>query len=154
MKVQLVDGDKSVAEAPVAVAIHDQTQLVVGVVAENPAKIVGELDLPANQNSVAPVIATLTPADLPERIQAWAAIDRLIWQDTDASTLTSGAARRAPDLDRGRRAAGHRRRHRRRGHRWPPSPTTSSPTGRPPSSTSTRRRCARSSARRPEGATP
>ena len=90
MKVQLVDGESVLAEAPVAVASHDQQQLVVGVVAENPARIVGELDLPANQNSVAPVIATLTPADLPERIQAWSAIDRLIWQDTDAAALTSG----------------------------------------------------------------
>jgi hypothetical protein len=89
MKVQLVNGESVVAEAPVAVASHDQTQLVVGVIAENPARLVGELDLPPNQNSLAPVIATLTPADLPERIQAWSAIDRLIWQDTDTALLTS-----------------------------------------------------------------
>src|SRR5215207_4422125 len=42
MKVQLVSGDRTVAEANVAVALHDQTQLVVGVIAENPAKLVGE----------------------------------------------------------------------------------------------------------------
>jgi hypothetical protein len=71
----------------VAVALHDQTQLVVGVVAENPAKVVGQLDLLPNQNGVQPVIVTLTPADLPERIQAWSALDRLIWQDTDAGQL-------------------------------------------------------------------
>ena len=114
MKVQLVNGESVLAQAPVAVASHDQTQLVVGVVAENPAKIVGELDLPANQNSVAPVIATLTPADLPERIQAWSAIDRLIWQDTDAATLTS-AQLAALRVDRRWREAGHRRRHGRSG---------------------------------------
>ena len=45
MKVQLVSGDKVVSEAPVAIAPHDQSQLVVGVVSENPAKIVGELKL-------------------------------------------------------------------------------------------------------------
>ncbi len=90
MKVQLVSGDKVVAEAGVAVALHDQTQLVVGVVSENPAKIVGQLDLLPNQNGIAPVIIPLTPADLPERIQAWSALDRLIWQDTDAATLSAG----------------------------------------------------------------
>ncbi len=89
MKVQLVAGDKVIAEAPVAVALHDQTQLVVGVVAENPAKIVGQLDLLPNQNGIPPVIVPLTPADLPERIQAWAALDRLIWQDTDTASLTT-----------------------------------------------------------------
>ena len=88
MKVQLVSGDRTVAEANVAVALHDQTQLVVGVIAENPAKLVGELDLLPNQNGAQPVIVTLTPADLPERIQAWSAVDRLIWQDTDTSALT------------------------------------------------------------------
>jgi hypothetical protein len=90
MKVQLVDGDRVVAETPVAVALHDQGQLVVGVVAENPARIVGQLDLLPNQNGIQPVIATLTPADLPERIQAWAALDRLVWQDTDTAQLTTG----------------------------------------------------------------
>src|SRR6187399_2171493 len=89
MKVQLVAGDKIVKEAPVAVALHDQTQLVVGVVAENPAKIVGQLDLLPNQNGIAPVIVPLTTADLPERIQAWSALDRLIWQDTDTASLES-----------------------------------------------------------------
>jgi hypothetical protein len=90
MKVQLVADDEIVIEAPVAVALHDQTQLVVGVVAENPAKIVGQLDLLPNQNGMPPVIVPLTPGDLPERIQAWAALDRLIWQDTDTATLSSG----------------------------------------------------------------
>ena len=59
-----------------------------GVVSENPAKLVGELKLLPSQSGAAPTIATLTPADLPERIQAWAALDRLVWQDVDASALT------------------------------------------------------------------
>ena len=29
----------------------------------------------------------LTPADLPERVEAWGALDRLIWQDIDATAL-------------------------------------------------------------------
>jgi hypothetical protein len=88
MKVQLVSGNQVVAEAMVATAIHDQAQLVVGVVSENPARIINELKLMPGQTGAAPAIVTLTPADLPERIQAWATLDRLVWQDVDASTLT------------------------------------------------------------------
>ncbi len=73
-----------------AIALHDQTQLVVGLVAENPARLVGQLDLLPNQNGLAPVIVPMTTADLPERVQAWAALDRLIWQDTDSASLTPG----------------------------------------------------------------
>ena len=90
MTVQMVSGDTVVAEAKVAVALHDQLQLVVGVVSENPAKVVGELDLLPSQNGTQPTIIPLSAGDLPERIQAWSALDRLIWQDTDASQLTPG----------------------------------------------------------------
>lgn len=90
VKVQLVSEDKVVAEATVAIALHDAYQLVVGVVAENPAKIVGGLNLLANQMGSLPVVVALKPADLPERLQAWAPIDRLVWQDTDTSSLTPG----------------------------------------------------------------
>ena len=88
MTVQLVNGTTVVADAKVAIALHDQLQLVVGVVSENPAKIVGQLDLLPNQNGTAPTIVPLSPGDLPERIQAWAGMDRLIWQDVDASQLS------------------------------------------------------------------
>ncbi len=88
VKVQLVDGDKAVAEAPVAIALHDQTQLVVGVLSENPAKLVSQMQLLPNPQGAAAAIATLTPEDLPDRLQAWAPLDRLVWQDVDASSLT------------------------------------------------------------------
>jgi hypothetical protein len=90
MTVQLVSGDTVVAEAKVAIALHDQLQLVVGVVSENPAKVVGELDLLPSQNGTPPTIVPLSAGDLPERVQAWSVLDRLIWQDTDASALTPG----------------------------------------------------------------
>jgi hypothetical protein len=88
VKVQLLDSDKVVAEAQVAVALHDQSQLVVGVVSENPAKLVSEIKLLPSPTGAPTAIATLTTDDLPERLQAWAALDRLVWQDVDASTLT------------------------------------------------------------------
>lgn len=90
MKVELVSGGSVVQTAKVAVALHDQSQLVVGVVSENPARIVGELRLLPSSTGVSPTVVPLVPADLPERVQAWAGIDRLVWQDVDASTLTPG----------------------------------------------------------------
>ena len=80
-------------------------------------------------------------------------LDRLIWQDVDASALTPAQLAALRTWIAGRRAAGHRRRHRGRRLARRRSRTTCSPTGRPRSSTSTRRRCARSSAPPPEGAT-
>ena len=88
MTVELVSGTQVVAKSQVAVALHDQSQLVVGLVAENPARLVGQLDLLPNQNGLAPVIVPLAVGDLPERVQAWAPLDRLIWQDVDAASLT------------------------------------------------------------------
>ena len=90
MTVQLVSGATVVAQAKVAIALHDQLQLVVGVVSENPAKIVGELDLLPSQNVHPADDRPPLPGDLPERIQAWSALDRLVWQDVDASQLTPG----------------------------------------------------------------
>lgn len=90
MLVQLVAGGAVVAETKIAIALHDRQQLVVGVVAENPARLVAELDLLTNQAGSAPTIVALAPEDLPERIQAWSAIDRLVWQDAATSRLTPG----------------------------------------------------------------
>ncbi len=90
MTVQLASGDSVIAETKVQVAVADQTTLVVGIVAENPARLVGEVSLLPNPQGQGAVLVPLTPADLPERVQAWAPLDRLIWQDTDTSTLTTG----------------------------------------------------------------
>src|SRR4029079_8711213 len=88
MTVELVSGSQVGAKAQVAVALHDQSQLVVGLVAENPARLVGQLDLLPNQNGLAPVIVPLAVGDLPERVQACAPLDRLTCQDGDAAPLT------------------------------------------------------------------
>ena len=60
---------------------------MVGVIAENGPRVIGTLNLPALQNQQPAVIVPLTVADLPDRIEAWSALDRLVWQDVDASTL-------------------------------------------------------------------
>lgn len=89
VKVELVAGDSTVVSADVAYLIHDGSQLIVGVVAEKPQGIIGELDLDPNAQGVAPAIVSLGVADLPERLEGWATLDRLIWQDVDSNSLTS-----------------------------------------------------------------
>jgi hypothetical protein len=85
--IDLVEGSTTIATTKVDFRLDDPSQLVVGVIAERPGDIVGNLGLLPNQNNLAPVVLPLTPADLPERVEAWATLDRLIWQDTDASRL-------------------------------------------------------------------
>ena len=113
LEVALVDGEQVIAKAKVGFKIHDGTQLIVGVVAERPGDIVGAIDLLPNQNQLAPVIVPLDPEDLPERVEAWGGLDRLVWQDLDSNRLTTGQLASLARLGRRRRAARHRRRDRR-----------------------------------------
>ena len=88
VKVELVSGSTTVASADVAYLVHDTGQMIVGVVAEKPQGIIGELDLDPGVNGAAPAIVSLGVGDLPERLEGWATLDRLIWQDVDSSTMT------------------------------------------------------------------
>ena len=89
IEVVLVVGNQTVATQKVAFTVHEPGQLVVGVVAAQPAGIVAGIQLPAVQNSANPVIIPLAVPDLPDRIEAWSSIDRLIWQDVDSNALTA-----------------------------------------------------------------
>ena len=42
-----------------------------------------------NQNVLAPLTVALDVADLPERVEAWSTLDRLVWQDTDSALLST-----------------------------------------------------------------
>jgi hypothetical protein len=87
LEVSLVDGPSTIATAAAEFSVHEIAQTTVGIVAENPGEIIGDLELPANANNVKPLTVGLTPADLPSRVEAWGALDRLIWQDTDSASL-------------------------------------------------------------------
>ena len=89
LEVVLANGTNVILRQKVAVMIHDPGQLIVGVVADNSPGIVGSLSLPAVQNQQPAVVVPLTVEDLPSRIEAWSAVDRLVWQDVDASSLKS-----------------------------------------------------------------
>jgi len=88
LELVLVEGDQKVVSAKVKYAIHDATQLMVAVVAEHPEGIVGNLGLLPNQNQVAPLVMSVAAEDLPERVEAWGALDRVVWQDIDADRLS------------------------------------------------------------------
>ena len=89
LEVALVVDEKVVGSRKVAFALHDPLQLVVGVVAEKPAPIIGGLALLSDPNFQRPAIVALQPDMLPVRPEAWAALDRLVWQDVDASVLSA-----------------------------------------------------------------
>lgn len=90
LQLTFVRGNEPVARTPIEVAVHDTSQLLVGLVAERRPPIVAALRDLAVGPSGAPAIVTLAPADLPERVEAWSALDRLVWQDVDTSTLSPG----------------------------------------------------------------
>jgi hypothetical protein len=90
LEVILAEGDQKVVSTKVKFAIHDATQLMVAVVAEHPEGIVGNLGLLPNQNQVSPLVMSISPEDLPGRVEAWSALDRVVWQDIDADRLSPG----------------------------------------------------------------
>jgi hypothetical protein len=88
LEVVLTDGDRTIVSAKPKFTSHDGTQLIVAVVAEHPEGIIGSLHLLPNQTQIAPLIVSLTPEDLPDRVEAWDSLDRVVWQDIDSERLS------------------------------------------------------------------
>jgi hypothetical protein len=89
--VDLMVAGHSMATTKVPITVHDSYQPIVAVVAEDPGRIVPDVIAAlTNPNTPSPAVVGLKPADLPSRIEAWSAIDRLIWQDTDTAQLDEG----------------------------------------------------------------
>jgi hypothetical protein len=87
--VNLVADDELLLSQPLTTRAVDAWTPTVVVVAERPEAIAGDIRTgvtPPNLN--APVIITVPPGDLPTRVEAWSAIDRLVWQDVDTTLLT------------------------------------------------------------------
>lgn len=92
--VDLVAGGQRLATTKVPITTHDAYQPVVAIVAEDPGRIVPDvLVAMANPSTPAPATVALAPADLPSRVEAWSAIDRLVWQDVDSSRLDEAQVR-------------------------------------------------------------
>jgi hypothetical protein len=84
LDVTLVADGRTIASKSVTFTVHDATQLIVGVVAEQPQRIVPDLNLLPAPSGQVPAIIQLSPTDLPDRVEAWGALDRLVWQDVDS----------------------------------------------------------------------
>ncbi len=88
--VQLIEDGTVVASDPVAVAPIDPGQLGVLVIAERASELLPDLRRTAATGSwMAPQVAAIDPEDLPDHVEAWSAMDRLVWQDVPASRLTT-----------------------------------------------------------------
>jgi hypothetical protein len=88
--VTLVSGGLAVASAAAPVTASKSGTLGVYVVAEHPEALLTSLrqavSIPSNPE---PVVVALGVADLPPHVEAWASIDRLIWQDVNSTGLHS-----------------------------------------------------------------
>ena len=91
-EVTLVDrAGATVSSATIRVQNHDVFSPLVAVVAEQPGRLVAGVTAAVNFNpqQAAATVITLTPADLPERVEAWGPLDRLVWQDIDTTQLST-----------------------------------------------------------------
>jgi len=90
VNIDLVSGDATLATQQVRITSHDASSPLVAVIAERPAGILPAVtEAMLNPNASTAAFITLQIFDLPPRVEAWAAIDRLVWQDADAAQLTN-----------------------------------------------------------------
>jgi hypothetical protein len=92
LEVALVADEQVVTRRTAAFALHDPGQLVVGVIAERPGPLVAALSRLRDPSGPQPAVVQLAPADLPDRPEAWSALDRIVWQDVDAGQLSAEQA--------------------------------------------------------------
>jgi len=91
--IALVAADGTqVAGNSLRVVNHDAFSPLVAIVAERPQGLTPGVTaaMNANPQATASTVITLTPADLPDRVEGWGPLDRLIWQDASFSQLSSG----------------------------------------------------------------
>ncbi|MEO6350896.1 MAG: hypothetical protein ABIP53_09625, partial [Candidatus Limnocylindrales bacterium] len=90
LNVDLVSGTQVLATQQVRITSHDAYTPIVAVIAERPEGFTRDIqDALVNPNVQTSTVITLQIGDLPSRVEAWAAIDRLVWQDVDAAQLST-----------------------------------------------------------------
>jgi hypothetical protein len=90
LNVDLVNGTDVLATQQVKITSHDAYTPIVAIIAEQPQKFQRDIqDALVNPNIQSSTVITLQIGDLPSRVEAWSAIDRLVWQDVDAANLTT-----------------------------------------------------------------
>jgi hypothetical protein len=90
--IALVAADGTeIATDSLKVVNHDAFAPLVAVIAERPEGLVPGVKaaLNTNQQPAAATVVTLTPADLPDRVEGWGPLDRVVWQDVSMTELSS-----------------------------------------------------------------
>lgn len=93
LSVDLVVDGQTLVTKDIPIKSHDAYSPIIGVVAEHPEGFMRDVNAavaPSQQFEGQPTtVLTIDPADLPYRVEAWSAIDRLIWQDVDTTQLNT-----------------------------------------------------------------
>jgi hypothetical protein len=86
--VTVVSGGAVIASINSRVDANESGSLQVYVVADRPEALVTSIrGAVTSPDRPPPVVVAIGPEDLPPRVEAWASVDRLIWQDIDSSRL-------------------------------------------------------------------
>lgn len=89
--VAFADGSAVHARQTVALDRSGAAELGVFVVADRPETLVGALREALSARSGAdPDVVAVRPEDLPARVEAWSAVDVLVWQDIESARLDAG----------------------------------------------------------------
>lgn len=92
IEILLVDGGgQQVAGVSVKTQNHDVYSPLVAIVAERPQGLVRGVTaaVSVSQQQPAATVITLTLDELPERVEAWGPLDRLVWQEIDTAQLST-----------------------------------------------------------------
>ena len=91
LMVDLVVDGQTLVSKDIPIKSHETYTSIVGVVAEHPEGFMRDVTAAVAPNpqlgGQTTTVLTLGTADLPYRVDAWSAIDRLIWQDVDTTQL-------------------------------------------------------------------
>jgi hypothetical protein len=86
--ISVVSGGAVIASFNSRVDANETGSLQVYVVADRPEALVTSIrGAVTSADGPAPVVVAIGPEDLPPRVEAWASVDRLVWQDIDSSRL-------------------------------------------------------------------
>ena len=89
LTVQLVSDGEVLRSQGLTTRTVDAYVPIIVVVAERPEGIVADIRTGTTMPNLSPpVILTVGPRELPARVEAWSAIDRLVWQDMDTTELS------------------------------------------------------------------
>jgi hypothetical protein len=93
--VDLVSGGRTLLTVDVPIRSHDAYAPIYAVLSERPEGLTAGVNLAAREQRApffegsTPTVITIDVADLPPRVEAWSAIDRLVWQDVDPRRLST-----------------------------------------------------------------